>query len=52
MNNYHTHTYRCGHGFGSEEDMVLNTIKTGVNELGFSEHVPLLHYRMFLLNML
>lgn len=52
MNNYHTHTYRCGHGFGSEEDMVLNAIKTGVNELGFSEHVPLPHYRMFLLKSL
>lgn len=49
MNNYHTHTYRCGHAIGSEEDMVLSAIELGINELGFSEHVPLPHYRRFLL---
>lgn len=49
MNNYHTHTFRCGHGFGLEEDMVLAASNTGVAELGFSEHVPLPFYRFFLL---
>ena len=52
MNNYHTHTYRCGHAIGSEEDMVLSAIKLGIKELGFSEHVPLPHYRRFLLKSL
>ena len=52
MNNYHTHTYRCGHAVGSEEDMVLSAIKLGIKELEFSEHVPLPHYRRFLLKSL
>ena len=49
MNNYHTHTYRCGHGYGSEEDMVKAAIDLNMQELGFSEHVPLPFYRLFLL---
>lgn len=49
MNNYHTHTFRCGHGFGQEEDMVLSACNIGIKELGFSEHVPLPYYRLFLL---
>lgn len=49
MNNYHTHTYRCGHAKGSEEDMVKSAIELGLSQLGFSEHVPLPHYRRFLL---
>lgn len=49
MNNYHTHTYRCGHGYGNEEDMVKAAINLNMQELGFSEHVPLPFYRLFLL---
>ncbi len=52
MNNYHTHTYRCGHGYGSEEDMVKAAIDLNMQELGFSEHVPLPFYRLFLLKSL
>lgn len=52
MNNYHTHTYRCGHAVGSEEDMVLKAIDLKIKELGFSEHIPLPHYRRFLLKSL
>lgn len=48
-NNFHTHTYRCGHANGSEEDMVLSAIQMGVDNLGFSEHIPLPHYRQHLL---
>lgn len=49
MNNYHTLTYRCGHGKGSEEDMIQSALKLGITELGFSEHVPLPNYRRFLM---
>ena len=52
MNNYHTHTYRCGHGYGSEEDMVKAAIDLNMQELGFSEHVPLPFYRLFILKSL
>ena len=50
--NFHTHTYRCGHANGSEEDMVCAAIKMGIEELGISEHVPLPHYRQHLLKSL
>lgn len=49
MNNYHTHTFRCGHGAGDEEDIVLAARNMGMQELGFSEHVPLPYYRLFML---
>lgn len=52
MNNYHTHTFRCGHGKGNEEEMVQSAIKLKIEELGFSEHVPLPHYRKFLIKSL
>ncbi|MCD7840092.1 MAG: PHP domain-containing protein, partial [Erysipelotrichaceae bacterium] len=48
--NYHTHTYRCGHANGSEEDMIKAAIDMGIKELGFSEHVPLPHYRKHLIH--
>ena len=39
-NNYHTHTYRCGHAVGTDEEYVLRAIEAGIKELGFSDHVP------------
>ncbi len=36
--NYHTHTYRCNHAYGEDEDYVLNAIKGGYDILGFSDH--------------
>lgn len=33
--NYHTHTTRCHHATGSDEDYVLSAIKGGYQELGF-----------------
>ncbi|MCR5309461.1 MAG: histidinol-phosphatase [Bacilli bacterium] len=39
--NYHTHTKRCGHAYGDDEDYVLRAIKDGYLELGFSDHVML-----------
>lgn len=42
--NYHTHTCRCGHGKGTEEEYVKAAIQGGMEVLGFSEHCTyLLH---------
>lgn len=38
--NYHTHTIRCGHAFGSDEAYVQAAVSAGFEELGFSDHVP------------
>jgi histidinol-phosphatase (PHP family) len=42
--NYHTHTSRCGHAGGSDEEYVQAAIKAGYQILGFSDHAP---YRDF-----
>lgn len=39
--NYHTHTKRCGHASGEDEDYVLEAIGQGFQELGFSDHAML-----------
>lgn len=39
--NFHTHTVRCMHAFGTEEEMVLSAIEAGIKELGFSDHCPI-----------
>lgn len=36
--NYHTHTYRCHHAFGKDEDYVRQAIRQGFKKLGFSDH--------------
>jgi len=53
--NYHTHTWRCHHAKGTEEEYVLNAISAGVAILGFSDHSPYpmepgycSNYRMYL----
>ncbi len=38
--NYHTHTLRCHHASGADEDYVLAAIEAGLTTLGFSEHTP------------
>ena len=38
--NYHTHTTRCMHAVGDDEDYVRSDIKGGFKELGFSDHGP------------
>lgn len=40
VNNYHTHTYRCKHAIGQDEDYVKCAIKAGIRQLGFSDHTP------------
>ena len=39
VNNYHTHTFRCGHAGGTDEEYVKAAIKAGIKELGFSDHI-------------
>ncbi len=39
--NYHTHTYRCGHATGTEEEYIKRAISCGVKFMGFADHVPL-----------
>ena len=41
--NYHTHTTRCGHAQGTDEEYVLAAIKAGYKTLGFSDHAPYKH---------
>lgn len=38
--NYHTHTFRCNHATGSEEEYIITAIKAGVKYMGFSDHAP------------
>ena len=37
--NYHTHTQRCGHAIGLDEEYVIKAIEEGYQTLGFSEHI-------------
>lgn len=37
--NFHTHTYRCGHAKGEDEDYVISSINNGLKVLGFSDHI-------------
>lgn len=36
---YHTHTKRCGHASGEDEEYVLTAMANGFNTIGFSDHV-------------
>lgn len=38
--NYHTHTTRCGHATGADEDYVKAAIDQKFDVLGFSDHMP------------
>jgi histidinol-phosphatase (PHP family) len=38
--NYHTHTFRCKHAIGTDEDYVQAAISAGIEVLGFSDHTP------------
>ena len=51
--NYHTHTHRCNHAIGREEDYVCEALKAGIQILGWADHTPYLfpngyysHFRM------
>ena len=38
--NYHTHTARCRHAEGEDEEYVARALEGGFQELGFSDHTP------------
>lgn len=38
--NYHTHTWRCKHAYGTEEEYIKAAIDAGIKTLGFSDHTP------------
>lgn len=40
---YHTHHERCGHAVGTLEDYVRKGIELGLDHLGLSDHMPLVH---------
>ena len=39
--NYHTHTWRCKHAVGTEQEYIENAIAHGLKILGFSDHTPM-----------
>ena len=47
MKNYHTHTYRCHHACGQDEDYVKKAIEAGFSVLGFSDHTPWHYHSQF-----
>lgn len=40
---YHTHTSRCRHANGTDEEYVIKAIAEGVRVLGFSDHAPYIY---------
>ncbi|OMD95402.1 histidinol-phosphatase [Paenibacillus odorifer] len=40
---YHTHHERCGHAVGKLEEYVQRGIEFGLQQLGLSDHLPLIH---------
>jgi len=42
---YHLHTRRCGHASGTPEEYVLAGLERGLAEMGFADHLPLVHMR-------
>ena len=40
LTNYHTHTTRCGHAEGTEEEYIFTALRCGFKVLGFSDHTP------------
>ena len=43
LNCYHTHTSRCKHAEGTDEEYVIKAIAEGVRVLGFSDHAPYIY---------
>ena len=41
VSNYHAHTTRCGHAFGTEREYIEAAIECGIREFGFSDHAPI-----------
>ena len=43
INDYHMHTPLCGHAIGEPQEYVEQAIKGGLQEIGFSDHAPMVH---------
>ena len=41
MYNYHTHTKRCNHAIGNDEEYIKAAIKAGYKGIGFTDHIML-----------
>ena len=41
---YHIHTFLCGHAVGEPLEYAEAAIKAGLEEIGFSDHAPFVHY--------
>ena len=41
---YHMHTPLCGHAVGEPAEYVEQAIKVGLEEIGFSDHAPLVSH--------
>jgi histidinol-phosphatase (PHP family) len=41
MVDYHTHTNRCGHAYGTVEEYIESALLKNIREIGFSDHTPL-----------
>ena len=42
---YHMHTPLCGHAVGKPEEYVQHALMVGLEEIGFSDHAPLVSHR-------
>ncbi|WP_274366105.1 histidinol-phosphatase HisJ [Paenibacillus thermotolerans] len=40
---YHTHHVRCGHAEGTLEQYIQQAVQIGLDQIGVSDHMPLLH---------
>lgn len=38
---YHIHTKMCGHATGEMEEYVVRALEKGLDEIGFSDHIPM-----------
>ena len=38
--NYHAHTWRCKHAYGTEREFIEAAIELGMERFGFSDHIP------------
>jgi histidinol-phosphatase (PHP family) len=44
LNDYHVHTYLCGHAEGTPRECVERAIELGLGEIGFADHLPMVRY--------
>lgn len=40
LKNFHSHTARCGHAYGTDDELIQAAIDAGFTTLGISEHTP------------